>query len=264
MSLKFVPYSFSKMDVFSQCPLKFKFQYIDKIYFKSTHVAFEKGSYIHLVLENHANFGGIDIEKAITDTSFKFRLSTPENIDVYKNIIRTFVNSDIGVKYFKTFEIKSAEQQFGLINEGTKLVDTSYFNKKALLRGKIDQISFDPKENEWNIIDWKSGSVPETLNPKQIGMYALWFMTKYPEVGVVNTTFVYIEHSKEKLIRYTRDDLPALRQLYAMDIKKIELESNFNKKESHLCVFCDYRKHGLCEEEKPSTHEFSMFKVELK
>ena len=52
--MKFSPYSFSKIGTFSQCPYRFKLQYIDKIKIPfEINIALEKGKYIHSLIEQY-------------------------------------------------------------------------------------------------------------------------------------------------------------------------------------------------------------------
>jgi len=255
MPLKFAPYSFSKITTFTQCPKKFKFKYIDKIYFKSDNIALEKGSYIHLLLEILANPSFADSRKidivstamhVINKTQFKFSLSTEQDIKSHQKIFLNFIQSDIGHKYFIDYDIISAEEEFGIKWDNNNFDATSYYNKSATIRGKVDQIS--KNGNEIHIIDWKSGKVPQEISEMQIQLYAIWFFLKFKNIDKVITSFVYIEHNKEKTVVYKRDDIPLIKKAYGRRIKEIEIENSFNKKETHMCNWCEYRNKGLCDE----------------
>ena len=270
MALKFAPYSFSKISTFTQCPKKFKHQYIEKIYFKSDNIAFEKGNYIHLMLENLAhpklsyernNDLMNAVELIITNTTFKFRLSSQEKIEEYKNIFRKFVASNLGKKYFVDYKIISAEEQIGIrLNEDRTMETVNYFDKSATIRGKVDQIS--EHNGTIHILDWKSGSVPKEINDKQVKLYAWWYMLNNPTIDEVTTTFVYVEHNKEKTATYKRSEMPEFKQMYGSQLKEIEIEVKFERKESYLCKWCDYRQNGLCDEMNSiNTTELDMFKV---
>lgn len=250
MKLKYAPYSFSKMESFASCKRKFKHTYIDKLYYPISNIALEKGSYIHKCLEDW-------VEEGNKRPSFNFKLSTPENIQDYNNIVDTFIDSPLGEKYFRTLNILGAETKFGLkIDDNNQLIETNYYDKGALLRGMIDQMS--STENRIVVVDWKSGKV--ALEPKsdQVMLYALWIMTSQPNVNEVESNFVYVEHNIEKQYVYTRDQLPEMRKNFAMRIKSIELETEFPKNITALCDWCSFKEHGDCDTSS-TIDEFSRF-----
>ncbi len=88
--MKYAPYSFSKISLFEQCPLKFKFNYIDKLGIFQKSLATERGSYIHELLENDTK------EK---ETKFKFSIATPEQQQECLDIYHKFKESELGQRY---------------------------------------------------------------------------------------------------------------------------------------------------------------------
>lgn len=233
--MKFNPFSFSKINTFLFCPMKFKLSYIDKIRVKNSNIALEKGSYIHQRLEDHSN--------SIALTNFNFRLSTREQILEFDNIVDTFINSELGMKYLTptTFGV---ELDFALLLEDKKLRATNYYNKEALIRGKIDHAI--QNGNVMTLLDWKSGRVRDEPDVLQVVVYALWCFITYPEIETVQAAFVYVEHGEEKSFTFHRDSIEQLQGAVLRNIAKVEVAEDYPKKESNLCQWCDYRKNGYC------------------
>ena len=242
--MKFAPYSFSKINLFETCPMKFKFQYIDKIRtpFKMNDVL-EKGSYIHLILEKLAKN-----DMVLPEVKYNFRHSTEEQVKEYNVIAHDFIFSEIGYNYLQNEEQKffGAEVEFGIKVEDGKLASTSYWNKKALFRGKIDHANMG--NGVMHLLDWKSGKVSGFPAPLQLVMYAVWCFLEFPEIHTVETAFVYVEHEEEKRYVFTRDMLGKLSKKMLEKVYNIEHEEKFEKKESKLCEYCEFRLQGLCEE----------------
>lgn len=237
--MKFAPYSFSKISSFQTCPLRFKFDYIDKLGKFQKSKALEKGSFIHLWLEKK----GLGITEK---PEFKFSLSTPEDVKVYEAIYHKFIETPIAKKYLNE-NVLGVEIDFGVKYDEGKMDETSYWNKQALMRGKIDHALL--VDDDLTLIDWKTGKVNPWQNDLQLVMYAVWGFLKYPDVETINGAFVYIEHGEEKPYTYHRKDLNALKARIAGEIRNIETEGDFPKKESALCNYCSYRELGLCKPE---------------
>ena len=240
--MKYSPYSFSKINLFETCPRKFKYKYIDKIRteFKMNDVL-EKGSYIHLMLEELAKN-----DMVAQNVAYNFKHSTEEQIQEYKGIFHDFVFSDIGHHYLNNPEQKffGAEVEFGVIIEEGKWRSTSYWNKKALFRGKIDHANSG--DGTMHLLDWKSGKVSAFPAPLQLVMYAVWCFLEFPDVHTVQTAFVYLEHGKEKQYIFKREILEALMKKVAEKIYNIEHETEFPMNETKLCEFCEFRLQGIC------------------
>ena len=233
--MKFAPYSFSRIDVFEKCPLKFKFLYIDKLGTFVPNLALEKGSYIHERLENFTKR---------KKTNFDFFIATPEEQKDFDVVYHKFVSSKYGQKYLKE-PSSMAEIEFGMKKGLGGLEPCAYNDKNALFRGKIDHSIY--KSEVMLLIDWKTGKVTRFPAPLQLAMYAVWAFMKFPEVQEVFTAFVYVEHGEQKPYIFKRHHLKLLTKTVLEKIVKMEKEEVFPKKETPLCNYCDFRKANLCE-----------------
>ena len=235
--MRFSPYSFSKMNLYEMCPKKFDYNYIQKLGIWVPNLATERGSYIHLLLENDTKG---------KPTTYKFTLIDDEIqqecIDIYEN----FKKTDLGEYYFSP--PAEAEVDFGVKRTENGLEPCSYYDKEALFRGKIDHF-INHENGLLTMADWKTGKVSAFPAPLQLAMYALWGFLKYPEVSYVETAFVYVEHQEaEKPYTFKREHLQALTKKVIEKIVEIEVSKEYPKKETVLCNYCEYRKSGLCEE----------------
>ncbi len=245
------PYSFSKINTYELCPLKFKFQYLDKLGIFQRSLATERGSFIHLLLENHTK------DKK---TKFKFHIATEEQQKECFDIFVKFLDSKLGQKYM----VKDAEAEvhFGIKKTMTGFETCSYYDKEALFRGKIDQLIL--KDHEALIGDYKTGKISLYPAPLQLLMYVIWAFYEYPELEEINTSFIYVEHDKEKLYKFTRKHLFTALKKVLEKIITIENDKVFEKKEGPLCDYCDFRAAGLCLPETNDEFEDKMMKFNPK
>ena len=238
--MKYAPYSFSKINTYEQCALKFKFLYIDKLGTYVPNLAMERGSYIHTLLEN---------DTKSKPTSFKFKIATPEQQSECIDIFIKFKQSELGQRYLEV--PAQAEVEFGMKFVDGVLTPCSYYDKEALFRGKIDHSILEGETI--HLIDWKTGKVSGFPAPLQLVMYAVWAFAMYPNVNFIRTAFVYVEHeNQEKVYEFRREHLDALKKKVIEKIVNMEKEEKFRKSESRLCDYCDFRAAGLCE---PETHD---------
>jgi len=235
--LKYAPYSYSKISSFEQCPLKFKFQYIDKINLLTENKHLEKGVRIHQIIEFYNPWNK-------TLPEFNYKLLNEEEQKEIELIAQKFCNSDLGKKYLLNDYQIGHEIEFGL---DYKLNPINYYNQnQCMLRGKID---FLIKENDKIIIvDWKTGKVPNQkyISNHQTMLYAIWCFKMFNDINTIQAHYVYVEHNEIIAFIFTKEMLKNYTKTYGSKIKSIETEKEFNKKIGPLCDYCDYYKQNYC------------------
>lgn len=229
------PWSLSKVQCYENCPMKYKFQYIDKIKPEKTK-ALSKGSKIHNILENIDNF--IDTQE----------------VDSEHDIVNAFIKSKVFESIKECVQFGEKETAFGIDIVDNQLVPTEY-NNKVLFRGKIDLLYKN------NIIDYKTGK-SKTYSEQdwtQLKWYAVWFFLKYPEYSDVNISYVYVEHNHINTLTINRGELSSIINDMISRIRNVtigELKPITKCNKSALCGWCSYML--LCEElenKKPITDE---------
>ncbi|MCK5535402.1 MAG: PD-(D/E)XK nuclease family protein [Bacteroidales bacterium] len=237
--MRFSPFSFSKMDVYEKCPYKFKLLYIDKLGTYVPNLAMERGSYIHTLLEN---------ETKKEETTFNFKIATPEEQNECFDIFLEFKCSELGKSYLNV--PSEAEVNFGVKASNGLFIPCSYWDKEALFRGKIDHSIVEGTRIQ--LLDWKTGKVSGFPAPLQLVMYAVWAFLKYPHIDTIRTAFVYVEHTEEKVYTFNRKHMNMLQKKILEKIGSMENDKQFSKNETALCDYCDFRSAGIC---APVTHD---------
>jgi hydroxymethylpyrimidine pyrophosphatase-like HAD family hydrolase len=247
--MKFIPYSYSKIGTFKQCPYKFKLQYIDKVKIPfETNIALEKGKYIHSLIEHYIK--GTKLE------NFNFSLSTEKDIKEYDNIFNELKIDGLFQALIANDGERFVEHGFGLKLKDGKLIPTNYKNGE-LVRGFIDFLKI--KNEKAIIVDWKTGKFREDQDKLQVMIYAIWAFLNFPQIKEVVTIFYFVEHKKITSKTFKREDLPFLVKEFLTIIAKIEKCIEFNKNVSPLCNWCPMKKFGYCNGE----YDLEKFKVNL-
>lgn len=227
------PWSLSKVQCYESCPMKYKFQYIDKIKPTQTE-ALAKGSKIHSILENIDNF----IDNQTKDPEY--------------DIVNKFIKSDEFNSIKEFVQNGEKEVAFGIDAANGKLVPSQYSND-VLFRGKIDVLYKN------NILDYKTGKFKtfEEQDWTQLKWYTVWFFLKYPEYNSVNISYVYVEHNRINTITVTKDEIEYIVNDMLLRIKNVAVAESkpitkCNK--SVLCGWCSYML--KCEELEPPKDNF--------
>lgn len=220
--MKYAPYSFSRLNLYSQCARKFKYRVIDKVpQEQGDMTALLKGGAVHHMLEYYPN------------------KSSHKLAPKYQSIVDVFGKTIIGEKYLS--KDSTREFSFGL---DLKLNPCSYSNKLALFRGSIDYICI--VNNTLHLIDWKTGKEKEQKwqDYSQLMYYAIYFFQAYPTIDSIKVSYVYVEHENmENELLLERKYLQKYVNDLVLLIKRAEGDEVFDKTESPLCDWCPYQNH---------------------
>jgi putative RecB family exonuclease len=244
-------YSHSKISTFEQCPLKFKFKYIEKLKpeIKQTIEGF-LGNKVHETLE-------------------WIYSQVPANIPQLDSIVEFFLN-----KWQKEFtsEIKIIKTEFDseyYLNQGIKFL-INYFDshypfdentiateKKVLIelegehkiQGYIDRIVYNSKNKVYEVHDYKTGA-PKTQEEldkdRQLAIYSMGLENLYGNLSEVHLFWHFLAFNKKMKSIRTHAQLEALKKEIQDLINQIESEKEFPPNPGILCNWCEFRKH--CED----------------
>ena len=241
-------YSHSRLETFKSCPLKYKFNYIDKIKREEEGIEAFLGSRFHKVME-----------KIYKDLPFR-KYSLDELLDFYED--------DWNKKYHDKIIIADKERKARDYKEiGKKYIEDYYkrydpFNQgkvlgierlvfinlddqgEYLLRGYIDRIDWI-KDRTYEIHDYKtSKSLPEQSRmdeDRQLALYQIGIQKMWNDVNQVDLVWHYVAFDKEIRSKRTEEELAELKKNTIDWIKKIEATREFLPNESILCGWCYYQ-----------------------
>lgn len=237
MELKYAPYSASKIKKFYECPLLFKYKYIDKIKVPFVEkVAFEKGKFFHSVMEHYPNM----------PPDYKFKLSSNTDIDDYGVILKRVLNQTTVQELLISDETIKREIWFKMMDEEGQI---------KVYSGQIDYLRIG--SDLITIVDWKTGKqwgTDGSLEDPQILIYAVWAFKEYPHINTVNASYYYLEHDKTVGYVFERSKhLEKIESFLANKINKIETEDKFERTQHRFCHYCDYFE--ICEKDNNETME---------
>ena len=241
-------YSHSRLEAFKSCPLKYKFNYIDKIKREEEGIEAFLGSRFHEVME-----------KIYKDLPFR-KYSLDELLDFYED--------DWDKRYHDKIVIATKERKAKDYKEiGKKFIGDYYeryypFNQGKVLgierpvminlddqgeyklRGYIDRLD-QAKDGIYEIHDYKtSKSLPEQSKmdeDRQLALYQIGIQNMWNDVYHIELVWHYVAFDKEIRSKRTEEELDELKKNTIDLIKKIESTREFLPNESRLCGWCYYQ-----------------------
>jgi len=244
--LNYTPYSYSKQETYYSCPLKFKFTYIDKIKIPQSNIALEKGSYLHFKLEElFSNALGIPFNEV-----FNFVLIKDEEINVVTSLALNICKSEYQQRLLNlavNSDEVGIEAGFSFDDDW---VPSGYVNN-CVIRGYIDL--YMVKGISAIVCDFKSGKYkePKYQTYDQVMLYALWIFKTYPQVQSVKGIYNYVETGQQNTKTYTRIEMGYIEHYFKDKLLTIEHTSEFSKKVTKLCLWCDFYKQDYCKLSDP-------------
>lgn len=270
-------YSHSRLSTYENCPLQFKFNYIDRIKRETEGVEAFLGNRIHETLRKCYE----DIRRTKLDTLDEL-LTYYESLwlknwhdDIVIN--RKELNSEhyrnLGRKMLETYYRRHTPFDSD-ITIGTELMLNFSLDerKKYRLTGLVDRLARTPDNIFW-IHDYKTSahlpSQEEADRDRQLALYHIGVKKRWPDIEDIRLVWHYLAFDCELVSTRTDDALSELIDNTTQLIDNIEADGEFVPKESPLCDWCEYpdlcplRKHLYIVENLPPNQYLTEPGVEL-
>ncbi len=229
--------SYSRLDCYASCPLRYKLQYIAKqpappadplLLGGAAHDFFE-------AYGKHCLEAGVLTDlgawPALAKAALKAqRQPLPEHLlEDYNDLAERFVN----MQMFDAKEIVGIEMEVAFKADWTKC---GWFDKKVAFRAKMDLLR--KIEDHATITDYKTGY--KEGNPFQMETYAVSVFTLMPEVNKVDTEFAYIGSGHTANKTFEREDMPRLVDKLEEKCARVSEDTKFEPTPGDSCRYCPY------------------------
>jgi putative RecB family exonuclease len=269
--------SYSALDTFLSCPLKYKYQEIDRIKVPKSKEQFF-GTLLHNTLK-------------VVHTPGILSPTLEQALDFYAKNWNAEVFSDEGEERAAFAQGVAMLQDYYKKNEISKInivdlesrfhVEMGEDENKHRIGGIIDRI--DRTEKGFEIIDYKTTrklpSQEKVDNDLQLSIYLAGFLKRYPEeqknLENIKVSLYYLKHGVKLSSRRSLEQIKESENLITDLIKEIQT-SKFRPTISGLCGWCGYQnicpmwKHKFKEKEKENVDaekiigEYILLKDEIK
>lgn len=253
-------YSHSRLQTYENCPLQFKYKYVEKLEIKVEEtIETFLGSRVHEALE-----------KLYQDFKMTKKTSLEELISHYSQIWqKNWLDSILVVRkeynpehYRKVGErcLTDYYSRYHPFDQGKTLGTEQLIliplddQGKYRIRGFIDRVVFTGN-GSYEIHDYKtSGHLPEQSfldSDRQLALYQIGVENKWRDVKNVDLVWHYLVFDKEMRSHRTEDELKELKAKtmeLINHIEKMKKEDKFPPHESTLCDWCQF--YSICPAKK--------------
>lgn len=255
--------SYSTLDTYQNCPLKYKFREINKIKEpKSKEAVF--GTLIHSVLKyvHTPALLAPSIEQALD------YFAKGWNSEVYGNEMEERAAFTQGVSIIQNYLAHNKPADYTIIDLESRFAIEigNEETGKHIVSGIIDRI--DKTGDGYEIIDYKTTrkmpSQDKVDNDIQLSIYLKAFLDRYPKeidrLDRITVSLYYVKHGVKLSSKRTKEQLETLEKTFLDVIKSIEV-GKFDPLLSPLCDWCGYQnicplwKHKFAETRKLETEE---------
>jgi putative RecB family exonuclease len=241
--------SYSALDTFRQCPLKYKFSVIEKIKVPKTKEAvfgnklhealqfFHKKSPLSPTLDELLNYIKEIWDASVFQDEQEDMIYFSEAIKILKNYYENYL------KIKDKFTVLDTETRFEVLLENPDNKE-----QKCLLSGIIDRI--DKTKDGIEVVDYKTAKrfppQDEVDNALQLSLYCIGVMNRWPEFAKngpesIKLTLYFLKHNETITTKRTLGQLENIKKQTWEMLGQIA-KSDFPPVPSALCDWCGYKK----------------------
>ena len=268
---KLPTFSYSKLDVFKNCPFQFDKRYNQKMFSNDTSLPMELGGLCHYVLEQK----GIILKNNLPVNYERLNetlLNGTEQIDA-KTRDKMLGVTSLKRKYFDQWyepdnasgmtydeKLKVFDKVLHEEMEDTDWVPTYFeysfefvWDNRAIVHGFIDRI--DVKDGEYRTVDYKTSKKvydnSKLATSLQFGIYALAILNEFGKLPIESMyRFILIDDEQYALTKgWEKRLIKALTKLFDQ-VDELTKSGKWQPKPSPLCYWCNF-----CEN-NPNAHQY--------
>ena len=240
--------SYSALQTYENCPLKFKYQVLDKIRApKSIEAVF--GTIVHSALKRIFQRSPLFPTLDETIDFFNDKWSNLSNQEFNEESLRAY--HEEGLNMIKNFYKKNPPWNFNVVELESRFEITLEDGKNEevhVLAGIIDRIDKSPDSDKYEIIDYKTSkrmpSQSALDNDLQLSIYNLGLMKRWPHLNPENIklSLYYLKHNEKIETKRTAAGLEKTKKEIIEKIREIQSTKEFVATPSALCDWCGYKK----------------------
>jgi len=240
-------YSISQIGAFENCPLQYRFNYVDRIKRLEEGVEAFLGQRFHETMEwlyRERAFRVVPLEELLVyyekawaeKWHAEVKIARSERTaDDYRLMGRRFIED-----YYKRHHPFDEGRVLGLERYIRFPLDES---GRYNCKGIIDRLMLAP-DGAYEVHDYKTGAgLPEQADldrDRQLGLYQIGVQALWPKATEVRLIWHMVAFGLEMKSRRTPEALEELKKGMAGLIDRIEAETEFAPRESALCNWCPY------------------------
>lgn len=240
-------YSHSRISAFEQCPLKFKFRYIDKLIpeVEKTIEAF-LGEKVHEALEwlylRILNQQTPQLEDVIEYYARSWKKDFKDDIRIVNSNLTFEYYFDKGIKFLIDYFVKNYPFLDNTIAIEHKIILDLNDDGRYLIQGYVDRLVHNKEVNIFEIHDYKTGNIKsqeELDKDRQLALYSMGVKKQFNPADV-HLIWHFLNFNQKMISKRTPEQLEQLKQEIISLINKIESTTSYLASPSCLCRWCEF------------------------
>ena len=242
--LKNYRFSYSQIDAYLQCPLKYYYMYVLKIPSKPN-ASLSFGTTVHSALRDfylllkHSQEGlGLQDIPTQEDLIALFEKHwVSKGYQSKKHESQRRENGIVMMKEFYNKMFNEKDRPYMLEENFTGHVDDSLFVGKI---DRVDLVDMDGTTPIVDIIDYKTGSVrddSEIRNDLQLPLYTMFAQISYG-FKVRSARYLFVEHGEVREVDISPEKIEKAKEKLLLVIGKIK-RGEFKPERGHTCMYCE-------------------------
>jgi putative RecB family exonuclease len=240
-------YSHSRITSFLNCPMLYRYRYIDRIKRDVQSVEAFMGKMVHEVLQTLYD----DLPRARAAGaghygeafSALWRQGWTDSIRIVRDGMTAGDYQAIGRRCVESFFARHHPFEGGeVVGCEVKVEFALDPDGRYRMLGYVDRI--DRAGGVLEIHDYKTGALPRAGSlerDRQLALYEIALRQRWPETTEVRHVWHYLAHDKEFVLRRAAEELDRTRMGTIRAIQRIEATTHFPARPGPLCSWCEYR-----------------------
>jgi len=247
-------YSHSRLNTFEQCPLKYKYKYIDKIIIIQTSIEAFLGKTIHNTLEwlySQVKKNKIPvIDEVITYYATNWEKNYTPIIIIVKKELTTKDYFNKGIQFLLGYYTQHKPFDDNTLEVEKRIMINLDEKGEYKLQGFIDRLVHNLEKDEFEIHDYKTGNSLPTQekieSDRQLALYSIAIKELFGQDKEILLIWHYLAHNQKIVSKRTNEQLQELKKEIIELIKKIEATTEFPPNKTILCNWCEHK--SMCSE----------------
>jgi len=244
-------YSPSKISIFDNCRLAYKYQYIDGLKSEIESIENFRGNIVHKVLEKFYKLikGGVikPLEWVLSEYEELWNKNYTGSIKIVKKEFSPQDYFERGkqclIDYYKRY---TPFNQAKIVDtERMYYFDIEYNGATYSFCGKLDRLDWNDKTNTFEIHDYKVTSTlitqEEADSDWQLGIYYIALKERWPDINRVKLVWHSLLFNKEIVSYRENAQIDEFKKKIIEKVKEIESCTAFLPQRSTLCDWCDFQ-----------------------
>lgn len=260
-------YSHSRLSTYENCPLQYKFVYIDRIKREKEGIEAFLGNRVHETLkkcyDNLQRTKCATLDELLECYNGLWHKNWHDSISINREDLSAEHYRSLGEKMLETYYRRYIPTCTDL-TIGTELILNFPLDdgNKYRFTGLVDRLAKDPSGIFW-IHDYKTGGhLPgqdDVDRERQLALYQIGVRKRWPDFKNIRLVWHYLAFDCELVSSRTEDSLKQLVTDTIKLIDTIEADNKFAPRETPLCEWCDYP--DLCPQRKSGEIDRDLEKV---